>query len=217
MDVLIRICFILDDVDKDAQTVGSTAKERCHRLQFYLQRFLRICGTRKNWFSLVTVQQTFCTGALTYVLFRWMFLTYVCFPRTIAWCLFISENPWHIEAAASEDKMPITNRLSLTFSSTFLHILSVFFCSTRRNFYIYIYVSLNSEFPWSFSCLFAHVLRHKWILLIITEDLKRQVYSCKMYGEHNYYNSGHYPLSFLLFKTPRFGGWILSCSSGRTY
>jgi hypothetical protein len=37
------------------------------------------------------------------------------------------------------------------------------------------------------------------------------VYSC------NYHNSGHYPLSCLLFKTQRFADWILSMSSGGTY
>jgi hypothetical protein len=37
------------------------------------------------------------------------------------------------------------------------------------------------------------------------------VYSC------NYHNSGYYPLSCLLFKTQRFGDWILSSSSEGTY
>jgi hypothetical protein len=34
---------------------------------------------------------------------------------------------------------------------------------------------------------------------------------------YNYHYSGHYPSSCLVFKTRRFGDWILSPSSGGTY
>jgi hypothetical protein len=50
-DVLIRRCFGLDGVDEVVQTVCSVRKERCHRMEFCLQRFYAFVALARTGFT----------------------------------------------------------------------------------------------------------------------------------------------------------------------
>jgi hypothetical protein len=61
---------------------------------------------------------------------------------------------------------------------------------------------------------------HKLVLLVISLVYTRfslLFLSYYISTTFNYHNSGHYPSSCLLFKTRRFGDWILSPFSAGTY